>query len=76
MVEKDEPAGGAADADIIGERLGEITKRLHWTRTETEKKAKEIEKKLEPIKSFAKEGLCLKELGNKIKKGWQSLWED
>lgn len=42
-------------ADVIGERLGEITKRLRWTRKETEKRTKEVEKRLKPIKSFVKE---------------------
>lgn len=83
MVEKDAKAGEGA-ADIMGERLGEITKRLQWTQQETEKKTKEIKKKLKPIKPFAeevkkevkKEGLCLKELGDKLKKAWGSLWQD
>lgn len=84
-------SAGKDAADIIGKRLGEITKRLEWTRQETEKKTKEVEKRLKPIKPFIKElkketlkyskltsgqAQWLKELGNKIKKGWQSLWED
>ncbi len=77
VVEKDKIEGSSAD--IIGERLGEITKRLRWLRKETEKKEKEIEKKLEPIKPFVKEikkeSIWLKKLGNKIKEGWKSLWE-
>lgn len=83
MVEKDEKAGEDA-AEIMGERLGEITKRLQWLQKETEKKETEIERKLEPIKPFAeevkkevkKEGLWLKELRNKLKKAWGSLWQD
>ena len=39
---------------IIGERLGEITKRLRWVRQETEKKEKEIEKKFKPINPFVR----------------------
>jgi len=66
-------------AEIVAERLGEITKRLGWIRKEAEKKTKEIEKRLKPIKPFVKEiekeSLWLKKLGNKIKKGWESLWE-
>ncbi len=77
VIEKDDKTGYTAD--IIGERLGEITKRLRWTTKETEKKTKEIEKRLKPIKPFIKEvekeSLWLKKLGNKIKKGWKSLWE-
>lgn len=38
--------------DVLGERLGEITKRLSWTRKETEKKTKEVEKRLKSIKPF------------------------
>lgn len=67
-------------ADVLGERLGEIVKRLSWTRKETEKKTKEVEKRLKSIRPFVKEvekeSLWLNKLGNKIKKGWQSLWED
>ena len=78
VIEKSEKAGEVAD--IIGERLGEITKRLGWTRKEAEKKTKEIEKRLKPIKPFVKEikkeTQWIETLGNKIKKGWQSLWED
>jgi len=78
-VEKNE-GGGEAAADIIRERLGEITKRLGWTRKEAEKKTKEIKKRLKPIKPFVKEikqeTQWLEILGNKIKRGWQSLWED
>lgn len=76
--------------DVLGERLGEITKRLSWTRKETEKKIKEVEKRLKPIKPFIKEisaiggsalggkkeTLWLEKLGNKIKEGWKSLWAD
>jgi RecJ-like exonuclease len=79
-VEKDK--GGDA-ADIMRKRLGEITKRLRWTRKETKKKTKEIEKRLKPIKSFVKEvsarggsafggkkeSQWLEKLVNKIKKG-------
>jgi len=76
-IEKSESGGDVAD--VIGERLGEITKRLSWTRKEAEKKTKEIEKRLKPVKPFVKEiekeSLWLKTLGNKIKKGWESLWE-
>lgn len=82
VVEKVKSEDGSGN--IIRERLGEITKRLQWVQKETEKKEKEIERKFEPIKPFAeevkkevkKEGLCLKELGNKVKKAWESLWKD
>lgn len=83
VVEKVEIEKG--QANIIGERLGEITKRLRWARKETEKKEKEIEERLKPVKPFIKEvsakggkkeGLCLKKLGNKVKKAWESLWKD
>jgi RecJ-like exonuclease len=79
VVEKSERDGDVAET--IGERLGEITKRLQWTRKETEKKTKEIERRLKPIRPFVKEVekeslLWLNKLGNKIKRGWQSLWED
>lgn len=50
-----DPARDKEAADVLGERLGEITKRLSWTRKETEKKTKEIEKRLKPIKPFIKE---------------------
>lgn len=93
VIEKNEKGGDTTD--IIRERFGEITKRLRWTRGETEKKTKEVEKRLKPIRSFIKEVsaiggkeslkrgkltsgqiLWLNKLINKIKKGWQSLWED
>ena len=65
--------------DIIGKRLAEITKRLRWTKKETEKKTKEIEKRLKPIKPFIKEvkkeTVWFENLGNKIKEGWESLWK-
>lgn len=65
--------------DVLGEHLGEITKRLQWARKETEKKTKKIEKRLKPIKPFIKEvekeTLWLEKLGNKIKEEWKSLWE-
>jgi RecJ-like exonuclease len=58
--------------DIVGERLGEITKRLQWMRKETEKKTEEIEQKLEPIKplikELKKETVWLEKLKNKAKK--------
>lgn len=77
VVEKDEKTGEGV-ADIIGERLGEITKRLRWTRKETENKTKEIEKRLKPIKPLIKEvkkeTVWFENLGNKIKEGWKSLW--
>lgn len=77
VIEKAKSEGGSQD--IIGERLGEITERLRWVRKETEKKAKEIEKRLKPIKPFIKEvnkeTVWFENLGNKIKKGWKSLWE-
>ncbi len=77
VVEKNE--GGGEVADIIGERLGEITKRLGWMRKETEKKTKEIEQRLQPVKPFIKEvkkeTVWFENLGNKIKKGWESLWK-
>lgn len=66
-------------ADVLGERLGEITKRLSWSRKETEQKTKGIEKRLKPIKPFIKEvkkeTVWLEKLGNKIKQGWKSLWK-
>jgi DnaJ-class molecular chaperone len=66
-------------AKVVEERLEEITKKLKKVRKETEKKTKEIEKRLKPVKPFIKEvekeSLWLKKLGNKIKKGWKSLWE-
>lgn len=66
-------------ADVLGERLGEIVKRLSWTREETEKKTKEVEKRLKPIKPFVKElkkeTQWLEELGNNLKRMWESLWE-
>lgn len=72
MVEKDKKADEDV-ADSIGERLGEITKRLQWVRKETEKK-------IEPIKPFTKEvkekSVWLKKLGNEIKKAWESLWRE
>ena len=78
VIAQSEPAGEVAD--IIGERLGEITKRLRWTREEAERKTKEAEKRLQPIKHFVreikKETQWLEKLANKIKRGWQSLWED
>ena len=64
---------------VIGKRLGEITKKLRWTRKETEKKTKEIEKRLKPVKPFIKEvkkeTLWIKKLGNEMQKGWKSPWE-
>ena len=88
IVEKDKIEKGPVDT--IGERLEEITKRLQWMRKETEEKEKEIEKKLKPVEPFIKEvsakggsafggkkeGLCLKELRNKVKKAWESLLKD
>lgn len=75
VVEKNKEGGDAAD--IIGERLGEIAKRLKWTRKETEEKTKEIEKRLKPVKPFIKEikkeTAWLEKLGNNLKKAWQSL---
>lgn len=72
-VEKEKPT------NALGERLGEITKRLQWTRKETEKKTKEIEKRLKPIKPFIKEvkkeTAWFENLGSKIKEGWKSLWK-
>lgn len=72
------------DTFVMGERLGEITERLQWVRKETEAKKRTIEKKLKPIKPFAKEikkevkkeTLWLKKLGNGLKETWESLWED
>ena len=76
MIEKRETEDAAG---IIGERLGEITKRLQWTKKEAEKKTKEVEKRLKPIKPFIKEvkkeTAWLEKLGNEIKKAWGSLWE-
>lgn len=63
---------GADGSEALAERLGEITKRLRWTRKETEKKTGEIEKRLKPIRPFIKEvekeSLWLKKLENKVKK--------
>ena len=87
VVEKAKSEGDSGN--IIGKRLGEITKRLRWVRKETEKKTKEIEKRLKPIKPFIKEvsarggfalggkkeTLWLEKLGNKIKEGWESFWK-
>ena len=75
VVEKNEEGGEVAD--IIGERLGEITKRLGWTRKEAEKKTKEIEQRLQPVKPFIKEvkkeTIWLQNLRNNLKKAWGSL---
>ena len=66
-------------ADVLGERLREITKRLSGTRKKVEEKTKEIEKRLKPlkpvVKEVKKETAWIKKLGNKIKKSWQSLWK-
>jgi len=65
--------------DALVERLGEVAKRFSWMRKETEKKTKEIEKRLKPIKPFIKEvkkeTVWFENLGNKIKKEWESLWK-
>jgi RecJ-like exonuclease len=78
VIEKGTKGGDVAE--VMGERLREITKKLRWAKKETEKKTKEIEKRLKPVKPFVKElkkeTQWLEKLGNKIKKGWQSLWED
>lgn len=78
VMEKSERGGDVAE--VIGERLGEITKRLQWARKETEKKTQEIERRFKPIRPFmkevGKESLWLNKLGNNIKRGWQSLWEN
>lgn len=82
VVEKTEIEKGSAD--IIQERLGEITKRLDWVQKEAAEKETEIEKKLKPIEPFAKEVkrkvkkevVWIKELGDKLKKAWESLWKD
>lgn len=75
--EKGDEKGEAAD--VLGERLGEIVKRLLWTRKETGKKTKEVEKRLKHIKLFIKEAKeetsWLEKLGNNLKIGWKSLWE-
>mgnify|MGYP001599928899 FL=1 len=67
-------------AKVVEERLGEITTRLKKVRKETEKKTKEIEKRLKPIKPFIKEvkkeTAWLEELGDNLKKAWESLWKD
>ncbi|MFH1030867.1 MAG: hypothetical protein V1770_06465 [bacterium] len=65
-------------ADIIGDRLGEIVKRLGWMRKEIENKEKEIKHKLKPARPYMgkikKETLWLKTLLlNKIKKIWTSI---
>jgi len=78
VIEKDVEDKDAAD--IIGGRLGEITKRLRWTRKKTEKRIREVEKRFKPINPFIKELKkeiqWFEKLGNKIKRGWKSLWED
>lgn len=70
---------GKDTAGIFRERLGEITKKLKQARKKTKKKAKEIKERLKPVKPFIKEvkkeTLWFENLGNKIKKGWKSLWE-
>ena len=71
---------GKEDArDFVDERLGEITSRLKRVRKETEKKTKEVEKRLKPVKPFIKEvkkeTLWFENLGNNLKKAWESLWE-
>lgn len=72
-VEKEEAA------DMLGARLGEIAKRLSWTRKETENKTKEIEKRLKPIRPFIKEvkkeTVWLEKLGDNLKTAWRFLWE-
>lgn len=67
-------------SDVLGERLGEITKRFSWTREEAEKKTKEIEKRVKSVKPFIKEvkkeTVWLKNLGDNLTKAWGSLWKD
>lgn len=66
-------------ANMMGERMGEIVKRLKWVRKEIENKEAEIKNKLKPaqpyVKKIKKETLWLKTLVNKIKKMWKSLWK-
>lgn len=66
--------------DMLGARLGEIGRRLSWTRKETENKTKEIEKRLKPIRPFVreakKETAWLEKLGDNLKTIWRSLWEE
>lgn len=56
--------------NIIKERLAKIIKRLKLVRKETDKKTKEIGKKIEPIKPFIKdaqkETLWIKKILKKI----------
>ncbi len=72
-------------ADIIGERLGEITKKLEQTERKIEKKTKEIKERLKPVKSFAKKistqggsasgGNKETSWLNLLKEEWKSIWK-
>lgn len=83
-VEKDKKAGEDT-ADIIKERLGEVTEKLKKTKEKAEKKTKEIKKRLKPVRPLIKEisARGRSALGGKketswlnlIKEEWKSIWK-
>lgn len=72
-IEKDEKSGENT-ANIIKERLEEITEKLKQTRKRTKKKTKEIKKRLEPVRPFIKKIKKEASWLNLIKEEWKSIW--
>lgn len=73
---KEDKKTGENAADIIKERLGEITKKLKKTKKKAEKKTKEIKKGLEPVRSFIKGAEKETSWLNLIKGEWKSIWKN